>query len=143
MTKVTAEDDAALEMRSIEHRISEAIAESSSNSIEGDELKRQRWDLNSKFQMENFIRRQNDLLLLSRRKSVRVTTRRPHKNSVIISTHKNKYNNDKLVINMPWKGKTGVDTNAIHFVVTSPPSVVTRPPLLLAPRLLLPLSILV
>ena len=69
-----------------------------------------RWDLNSKFQMENFIRRQNDLLLLSRRKSVRVTTRRPNKNSVIISTHKNKYNNDKLVINMPWMGTTGVVT---------------------------------
>ena len=104
------EEDAALEMRSIEHRISEAIAESSSNSIEGDDLKRQRWDLNSKFQMENFIRRQNDLLLLSRRKSVRVTTRRPNKNNVIISTHKNKYNNDKLVINMPWMGTTGVVT---------------------------------
>ena len=101
------EEDAALEMRSIEHRISEAIAESSSHSIEGDDLKRQRWDLNSKFQMENFIRRQNDLL---RRKSVRVTTRRPHKNSVIISTHKNKYNNDKLVINRPWMGKTCVGT---------------------------------
>ena len=104
---MSEEEDAALEMRSIEHRISEAIAESSSHSIEGEG---QRWDLNSKFQMENFIRRQNDLLLLSRRKSVRVTTRRPNKNSVIISTHKNKYNNDKLVINMPWMGATGVDT---------------------------------
>ena len=106
---MSEKDDAALEMRSIENRISEAIA-SSSKSPEGEDLKRQRWDLNSKFQMENFIRRQNDLLLTSRRKSVRVTTRRPNKNSVIISTHKNKYNNDKLVINMPWMGTSGVVT---------------------------------
>ena len=92
-------------MRSIETRIFEAMALSRNDSL--DDNDDHRGSLNSKFQLENFS--QNEVISpwehAEIKKSVKVTTRKPFKNSVIISTQRTNKYKSKLVITPRIKQK--------------------------------------
>ena len=110
-------------MRSIETRIFEAMALSRNDSL--DDNDDHRGSLNSKFQLENFS--QNEVISpwehAAIKKSVKVTTRKPFKNSVIISTQRtNKYKN-KLVITPRIKQKPKIsNSRKITTTTTSRPT---------------------
>ena len=111
-------------MRSIETRIFEAMALSRNDSL--DDNDDHRGSLNSKFQLENFS--QNEVISPWEhagggiKKSVKVTTRKPFKNSVIISTQRtNKYKN-KLVITPRIKQKPKISNSRRITTTASRPT---------------------
>ena len=108
-------------MRSIETRIFEAMALSRNDSLDD-----HRGSLNSKFQLENFS--QNEVISPwehatgSIKKSVKVTTRKPFKNSVIISTQRTNKYKSKLVITPRIKQKPKIGNSRRITTTTSRPT---------------------